>query len=89
MSIVLHQDNYMMFPARGRRGTRSGDRQGGSVKEPPAKPQKKYETPTMVDLGEVVRGYGACQSGGAPAGGVGQCTSGATAKGKCVTGALR
>jgi len=62
---------------------------GGTVKEQPATPTKKYETPVMVDLGEVMRGYGACTSGGAPTGGVGQCTSGAAAKGKCITGAVR
>jgi hypothetical protein len=48
--------------------------------------KKKYETPVMVDLGEVMRGYGACTSGGAPTGGGGQCSQGVGAKGKCTTG---
>lgn len=55
----------------------------------PMVPLKKYETPVIVDLGEVMRGYGACTSGGSPTGqGGGVCSNGngALGAGKCSVG---
>jgi len=47
---------------------------------------KIYEPPVIVHLGELVKGYGACQSGGAPDGSP-HCRIGTAAVGfKCETG---
>ena len=46
----------------------------------------KYETPTMFDLGSMVKGSGACEQGSQPTIGPLDCTAGPTASNDCTAG---
>jgi hypothetical protein len=46
----------------------------------------KYETPTMFDLGSMVKGSGICDTGSAPSSELLDCTAGPTASRDCTAG---